>query len=73
MFRKVLLAYGDLLFYLVLANVLFTLDQILLPFGNLVFWFVVALNIVGVIGALFFTYLSKTVPHDSEGKIVAVA
>jgi len=73
MFRKVMLAHGALLFYLVVANVLFTLDQILLPFGNLVFWFVVALNIVGVMGALFFTYLSKTVPYDSEGKIMAAA
>jgi len=62
MFRKLLLVYGALLFYLVVVNVLFSLDQILLPFGNLVFWFVVALNIVGVIGALFFTYLDRTVP-----------
>jgi hypothetical protein len=61
LFRKILLVYGILLFYLVVANVLFSLNQILVPFGNLVFGFVVALNIVGVIGALFFTYLNRTV------------
>jgi len=60
LFRKILLVYGILLFYLVVASVLFSLNQILLPFGNLVFWFVVALNIVGVIGALLFTYLNRT-------------
>jgi hypothetical protein len=65
LFRKILLIYGVLLSYLVVANVLFSLNQVLLPFGNLVFWFVIGLNMLGAIGALFFTYLNKTVKSSN--------
>jgi hypothetical protein len=58
--RKALLVYGLLLLYLVVAYALYTLNQIFLPLGNLVFWAIATLNIVGVIGALSFTYLSRS-------------